>query len=441
MEVGIMKDTHKRLVTGLLACSMLLSYAGCSASSGKNTKGAEKLADDPKAEAAFDYDEVRKTTYDENSYSNDYNKYAFNIMSVTASGEDDDTNIMISPASVMFAMDLCAAGANGDTLDQINGLFTESGDPLEQQAFASEMMDKINGADKIDFNCANAIWNNSEIVGDKISQDYVDYVGDTFEAEITAAKFTDKTADEINEWVSEQTDGMIEDLIENLPPETAMVLVNAIAFEGEWEVAYEDYQVEDGEFTASSGKTQDVTMLYSTESVYFETDKATGFMKYYEGGDYAFIAILPTDESISANEFVQDFTGEDYIEFINSKSLEYDVYTMLPEFENDYKASLVGILQEMGVEDAFIEGTADFTGISSKNMLYITEVIHQTHIEVDRNGTKAAAATAVLMEDAACAEPIEVPSVQVYCDRSFAYAIVDVETMNPIFIGTVNSVS
>ena len=94
----------------------------------------------------------------------------------------------------------------------------------------------------------------------------------------------------------------------------------------------------------------------------------------------------------------------------------------------------------MGVEDAFIEGTADFTGISSKNMLYITEVIHQTHIEVDRNGTKAAAATAVLMEDAACAEPIEVPSVQVYCDRSFAYAIVDVETMNPIFIGTVNSV-
>ena len=440
MEVGIMKDTHKRLVTGLLACSMLLSYAGCSASSGKNTKGAEKLADDPKAEAAFEYDEVRKTTYDEDSYSNDYNKYAFNIMSVTASGEDDDTNIMISPASVMFAMDLCAAGANGDTLDQINGLFTESGDPLEQQAFASEMMDKINGADKIDFNCANAIWNNSEIVGDKISQDYVDYVGDTFEAEITAAKFTDKTADEINEWVSEQTDGMIEDLIEELPPETAMVLVNAIAFEGEWEVAYEDYQVGDGEFTASSGDTQDVTMLYSTEGIYFETDKATGFMKCYEGGDYAFIAILPADESISANVFVQDFTGEDYIEFINSKTSEYDVYTMLPEFENDYKASLVGILQEMGVEDAFIEGTADFTGISSKNMLYITDVIHQTHIEVDKNGTKAAAATAVLMEDAACEMPADVPSVEVYCDRSFAYAIVDVETMNPIFIGTVNSV-
>ena len=433
-----MKEFDKKLMCGALTGAMLLSFTACSMPGKKDTK--VKVEDDPKAEAAFDYDEVRKTTYDEDSYSTDYNKYAFNIMSVTASKEDDDINIMISPASVMFAMDLCAAGANGDTLDQINGVFTESGDPLEQQAFASEMMDKINGADKVDFNCANAIWNNSDIVGDKISQDYVDYVGDTFEAEITAASFTSKTADEINEWVSDQTDGMIEDLIEELPPETAMVLVNAIAFEGEWAVAYEDYQVEDGEFTSSSGKTQDVTMLYSTEGIYFETDKATGFMKYYEGGDYAFIAILPADESISANEFVQDFTGEDYIEFINSMTSEYDVYTMLPEFENDYKASLVGILQEMGVEDAFIEGTADFTGISSKNMLYITDVIHQTHIEVDKNGTKAAAATAVLMEDAACAEPVEVPSVQVYCDRSFAYAIVDVETMNPIFIGTVNSV-
>ena len=434
-----MKDTNKKLMTGALAGAMLLSFAGCNSTSGKITK-AEKLADDPKAEAAFDYDAVRKTSYDEDIYSSDYNKYAFNIMSVTASNETGDTNIMISPASVMFAMDLCAAGANGDTLEQINGVFTESGDPLEQQAFASEMMDKINGADKIDFNCANAIWNNSEIVGDKISQDYVSYVGDTFEAEITATKFTDKTADEINEWVSEQTNGMIEDLIENLPSETAMVLVNAIAFEGEWAEAYDDYQVEDGEFTSSSGKTQDVTMLYSTEGVYFETEEATGFMKYYEGEDYAFIAILPTDESISANEFVQGFTGEDYMEFIGSKTTEYDVYTMLPEFENDYKASLVGILQEMGVEDAFIEGTADFTGISSQNMLYITEVIHQTHIELDRNGTKAAAATAVFMEDAACEMPVEVPSVEVYCDRPFAYAIVDVETMNPVFIGTVNSV-
>ena len=433
-----MKNTDKKLISGVLAGAILLSFAGCSIS-GKGDRKV-KLENDTKAKPAFNYDDVEDASYDEDSYSSDYNKYAFNIMSVAASKEDEDTNIMVSPASIMFAMDLCAAGANGDTLDQINGVFTESGDPLEQQAYASEMMDKINGADKIDFNCANAIWNNSDIVGEKMNQDYIDYVEDTFEAEISVTKFTAETLGEINDWVSDQTDGMIEDLLDELPSDTAMVLVNAIAFEGDWAVAYEDYQVEDGEFTASSGDTQDATMLYSTEGIYFETDKATGFMKFYEGEDYAFVAILPTDESISANEFVQEFTGEDYIEFINSKTYEYDVYTMLPEFENDYKASLVGILQEMGVEDAFIEGTADFTGISSQNLLYISEVIHQTHIELDQNGTKAAAATAVLMEDAACEMPEEVPSVEVYCDRPFAYAIVDVETMNPVFVGTVNSV-
>ena len=81
-----MKDTNKKLMTGALAGAMLLSFAGCNSTSGKITK-AEKLADDPKAEAAFDYDAVRKTSYDEDVYSSDYNKYAFNIMSVTASNE------------------------------------------------------------------------------------------------------------------------------------------------------------------------------------------------------------------------------------------------------------------------------------------------------------------------------------------------------------------
>lgn len=437
-----MKDTHKRLLTGVLACTMLLSFAGCSSSGSSGKKGGKvKLEDDPKAEAAFDYDEVRDTDYDEDDYSKDYNKYAFDLMATTASKDNGDTNIMISPASIMFAMDLAAAGANGDTLDQINGLFTSDGDPLEQQAFASDMMDKINDSDKVEFSCANAIWNNSSILGDKVSSDYIDYVEDTFNAEIKAGAFDDSTVDEINEWVSDNTDGMIDEIIGNLNPTTAAVLVNAIAFEGEWAEQYEDYQVSDGKFNLVSGKTQDATFLSSTESAYFETDKATGFMKYYEGGQYAFIAILPTDDSISANEFIGDFTGDDYLEFVDSMTYEYDVYTLLPEFESEYEVEMNDILMEMGVELPFIEGEADFSGITSDGGLYISKVLHKTFIEVDRNGTKAAAATAVMLDAGACAPFEEVQYKEVYCDRPFAYAIVDMETMNPIFIGTVNSVS
>lgn len=431
-----MKDTHKRLMAGVLAGTMLLSFAGCGVVSGKKSKKA-KLENDTKAEAAFDYDEVKDTDYDEEQYSGDYNKYAFNIMAETASNSDADANIMISPASIMFAMDMAAAGANGDTLDQINGVFTESGDPIEQQAFASEMMDKINGSKDVEFSCANAIWNNEDILGNMISEDYVDYVEDVFSAEIRTEKFGDDTIKEINEWVEENTEGMIKEVVQELSPTTAMILVNAIAFDAAWEEAYEDYQVNDGEFTTASGKTQDVVFLSSTESTYFETDKATGFMKYYEGGDYAFVAILPTDESISANEFIEDFTGEDYAEFIGSKTYEYDVWTMLPEFEYDYEVEMTSILQDLGIEDAFDDNAADFSGISSAANLFVSKVLHKTHIELDRNGTKAAAVTAVYLDAEMAMEPA--PEVEVYCDRPFAYAIVDVETMNPIFVGTVNS--
>jgi len=431
-----MKDTHKRLMAGVLAGTMLLSFAGCGVVSGKKSKKA-KLENDTKAEAAFDYDEVKDTDYDEEQYSGDYNKYAFNIMAETASNSDADANIMISPASIMFAMDMAAAGANGDTLDQINGVFTESGDPIEQQAFASEMMDKINGSKDVEFSCANAIWNNEAILGNMISEDYVDYVEDVFSAEIRTEKFGDDTIKEINEWVEENTEGMIKEVVQELSPTTAMILVNAIAFDAAWEEAYEDYQVNDGEFTTASGKTQDVVFLSSTESTYFETDKATGFMKYYEGGDYAFVAILPTDESISANEFIEDFTSEDYAEFIGSKTYEYDVWTMLPEFEYDYEVEMTSILQDLGIEDAFDDNAADFSGISSAANLFVSKVLHKTHIELDRNGTKAAAVTAVYLDAETAMEPA--PAVEVYCDRPFAYAIVDVETMNPIFVGTVNS--
>ncbi len=433
-----MKVFDKKVMCGALTGAMLLSFTACSMPGKKDNKA--KVEDDPKAEAAFDYEGVRDTDYNEKSCSSDYNKYAFDIMSVTAGKEDEDTNIMISPASIMFAMDMAAAGTNGDTLDQITNVFSEGGDAIEQQAYAASMMDKINDSEGVEFSCANAIWNNSAILGDKVSSDFIDYVEDTFNAEIFVEEFGDDTVNEINGWVEDNTNGMIDKLISELDPETAMVLVNAIAFEGNWDEAYEDYQVEDGEFTTSSGAGETVTFLNGMESVYFESDKATGFMKYYEGDEYAFVAILPADESISANEFIGSFSGEDYIEFIGGAKYGCEVTTKIPEFTSEYEVTMNDILKDLGIEDAFDQNKADFTGVTTETDLFISKVLHKTYIEVDREGTKAAAATAVLVDGAMACEPDLVEYYEVICDRPFAYAIVDVETMNPIFVGTVNSV-
>ena len=182
-------------------------------------------------------------------------------------------------------------------------------------------------------------------------------------------------------------------------------------------------------------------MMTSMEEGYFSTEKATGFIKYYEGEEYAFVAILPNDAKANANDFMNSFTYAEYKKFIASRSNE-KVRSLMPEFKSDYGSELNKQLVNKGVTDAFNPDKADFTGIakSEKGNIYISKVIHKTHIEVDRAGTRAAAVTAIEMTEACEYEPIDPEYRYVICDRPFVYAIVDAATLNPVFIGTVNAV-
>ena len=163
-------------------------------------------------------------------------------------------------------------------------------------------------------------------------------------------------------------------------------------------------------------------------------------MKAYEGGQYGFLAILPSDENISANEFVKNFTAEDYEAFIASATYEHSVVTKIPEFEADFEMQMGDTLTNLGAGSMFKGSTADLSGIAGEpGDLFVSKVIHKTHIEVDAEGTRAAAVTAVYV-DGACIEPVEQEFRYVECDRPFAYAIVDMNTMTPIFIGTVNAI-
>ena len=167
-----------------------------------------------------------------------------------------------------------------------------------------------------------------------------------------------------------------------------------------------------------------------------------GFIKRYAGGQYAFVAILPKDESISANEFIRDFTPEDYEAFINSRTTDYKVYSKIPEFESDFELLMNDTIKDLGAGNIFTSDKADLSGIAgAPGDIYVSKVIHKTHIEVDCNGTKAAAVTVVEATLACCEEEVVVEEFrQVYCDRPFVYAIVDADTMAPVFIGTVNAV-
>ena len=231
--------------------------------------------------------------------------------------------------------------------------------------------------------------------------------------------------EEINDWVNTNTDGMIPELFDYLDLNTKMVLINTLLFDGTWEIGYADKDVVNGTFYSYSGKEQTVEMMCSTESVYFSDQTAEGFLKYYDGKDYAFAAILP-EEGTDILEYANSLTGASLQSLLNDMwGIEVDV--QLPKFKFEYSLDLKPVLEDMGMPTAFMEGLADFSKMSTRR-LHIGQAVQKTAVELSPTGTKAAAATGVGMED-------ECEPSTVYLNRPFVYMILDTKTNLPLFIG------
>ena len=436
----------RKVLSCILIASMSMAMiAGCD-SDGKKSK-KNRSGDDPEPsfsvidEGEIDYDYLDKVSYEEDEVKEAYLKFALAMYAENAKSSSG-ANMMISPASILFAMEMASAGASGETLRQMTEVMAPGIDPDELLKFASDYNEKLNNASGITLSSANSVWMNSTFVSN-VYQDYINYVRDHFDAEAQVRDFDDDTLDAINKWIEEKTDGMIKDAVDKLEPSNLMLLINAICFEAEWMEQYEDYQINEEEFTTTNGTKINAEMMNSVESIYLQNEYATGFMKYYSGGEYAFVAMLPKDASMSASEFASSMTAEDYLEFLNSRTYAYDVRTKLLKFISEYNVTLNDPLISMGMEDAFDPSDAEFGRMCDLDSMedqnvYISKVIHKTFIDVNENGTRAAAVTVVTM-DAACAMPEEKEYKEVYLNRPFAYAIVDVETGLPLFIGTVES--
>jgi len=362
----------------------------------------------------------------------EYMKFVFDIFS-KSSAKTLDGNVMVSPASIMFALDLAAAGAGGDTLKQIAEAVGKGDDPEKTLKFASDLITKINNSEGVSFKAANAEWFNKERYGDNVNKEYLNYVKEMYGAEVSFSEFNEKTLNEINEWTSDHTNKMIPQILAELNPDHAAVLVNAIAFDGKWAKAYED--APESTFHGSKGD-QKTPFLFGSENTYFENEEAIGFKKDYEGGQYSFLAMLPKDTDIKIKDFASKLTYEKYKAFTDSRT-NIEVRTRMPEFKSEFQISPEEILKELGIEDAFNPNKADFRGIADTG-LYFDQVIHKTAVEVTKDGTKASAATAILMADGAIMEPEEFK--EVYLDRPFVYAIVDNATDMPVFIGSLENV-
>ena len=418
-----MKKTRISLViiSMLLVCAMAVNLTGCTMK-----VQAKDLMEGitPNNVDALD---------DLSSQNADVTDFAIRLFKAS---EESGKNTLISPLSVLCALAMTANGAEEETLAQMEEVLGMTTDELNLYLYS--YMKNLPQGDKYKLSLANSIWF-TEDERFTVNQDFLQTNADYYGADIYKAPFDKQTLKDINNWVKQNTDGMIPEILDQIPPEAIMYLVNALAFEAEWSEIYEKHQVKDGEFTKEDGTKQDVKFMYGSEGTYFEEEKATGFMKRYKGGKYAFVAILP-NEGVSVSEYIASLDGESLNALLANPQYA-TVRTSIPKFETEYKVEMSDILQSMGMTEAFDMYNADFEGLgtSTGGNIYISRVLHKTFISVGEKGTKAGAATIVEMKDGAAAEPTE--PKEVYLDRPFVYMLVDCENNIPFFIGTMMDVN
>lgn len=359
----------------------------------------------------------------------------FAIRLFQASMEAED-NTLISPLSVLCALAMTANGAREETLSQMEAVF---GMPIEDlNSYIYSYVKNLPQGDAYKMKIANSIWF-TEDERFTVQQPFLQTNADYYGADVFQAPFDQSTVRDINIWVKEKTDKMIPKILDQIPEDMVMYLINALAFDAQWQSTYKEYQVEKGIFTLEDGKEKKVDFMYSTEYDYLEDELATGFIKYYKNDSYAFVALLP-NEGVTVEEYVSSLTGEQISALLADPGYEM-VYAAIPKFEIEYSVQMKDVLAEMGMTDAFDVAAADFTGIgtSAAGNLYISQVLHKTFISVGEQGTKAGAVTVVAAGDGAAAEPEEPKTV--YLDRPFVYMLIDCANNVPFFIGTMMDVS
>lgn len=341
----------------------------------------------------------------------------------------DDKNYMVSPFSLKMAMSLAANGADGTTKDEILTAFGI--DNLDSyNTAAKELIERYEGTSSVKLNVANSIWLNKDVAGKdiKFTDEYKKLVSEYYKG--TASEEDAKNiAMKINSWVEKKTNNKIKNLLPEGDAKFLSVLVNTIYFKGEWAEQFEEYATKEEDFTDRNGKVEKTDFMHKTERYRFYEDENMKMVRVpYKGGKTAMYLVLPT------NEDKMDIATA--LDNMNS----YKIRLSFPKFKTEYSLSFKEILKHIGIEKAFEKWEAEFDevmfkGVKEGENVYVDDVLQKTFIEVDENGTEAAAATAVIMNEATSIGPSMEEIKEFKADRPFIYFIRDDVTHEVLFIG------
>lgn len=358
--------------------------------------------------------------------------------------KDEGANLVYSPASIMFAVGMTFGGADGDTASEMSSAlhFDSIGGQGDVAAGLGALMSGLNAEGRkkgVELRVVNRIW---AAKGFPWSKQFMGVVTKAWGAGIEQADFAnaaEQARKTINAWVEKHTNERIKDLLPEgiLDGSTVMVLVNAIYFKGQWVHKFDKKDTKPDTFVTASGDKVQAPLMHQTATLLHTAAQGLQIVDLpYKNTTLAMDLIVPDDaRGLPAVE--KQLTSDNVTTWLSSLSPAEDLDLTMPRFQVTVPLSLAPPLMAMGMKQAFDAGAANFTGMldakaKQSHQLYISAVVHKAFVLVDEEGSEAAAATAVVMTDAAARIP---PKVR--ADHPFVWIIRDTKTGAILFVGRV----
>ena len=364
------------------------------------------------------------------------NRFGLDLFRKILSEEDENENVFISPLSVHLALSMTWNGAGENTRAQMSEVLNYP--DYDEETINSSIQKLINDLlsvdKKVETGIANSIWYRDDFA---VETDFLDINKKYFDAEVSPLNFDDPaSAGIINKWVAEKTGNRIEEVVDQINPLEMMFLINAIYFKGIWTQEFVPEKTQKRPFNLFSGESREVmTMETEGEFGYAERDGYKVAELPYGQGNFSMLVFLP-DEEVGAGEVVNKLDNGAWNELPGLLDNKRLVNIRLPRFIFDYEKDLNEALINLGMEDAFNENMADFSRINTHPDLYVSKVRHKSFVEVNEEGTEAAAVTSVTVSLTSY-DPDQPRLAFFHVNRPFVIAIKEKYTNAIIFIGKV----
>ena len=366
------------------------------------------------------------------------NKFALDLYSEYKSEEG---NVFFSPYSISTALAMTHEGAKGQTAEEMQSVFYFPEDDSVRRSGFANLYNEINKGDKnFKLSTANALWAEQNF---QFLEEYFNLINQYYDGKVTNLDFKQDSEGSrviINNWVEDKTNNKIKDLIPSglITPMTRLVLTNAIYFKGDWVKQFNEDETREQDFKVSSNNNVKVKMMQRTddESIfgYAENNQLQILELPYSGEELSMLLLLPKDDNLES--FENSINSEKLSEW-KSDLNEQRVDIFIPRFKFETKYLMADTLSQMGMPTAF-SNAADFSGMTGRRDLFISQVIHQAFVEVNEEGTEAAAATAVIMKEFS-AGPGGPKTPVFMADHPFIFIIQQKDSGNILFMGRVSN--